>query len=417
MKHTISVQMFGNFLIEYDGKPLNSDRMHRDGQFTRMMQVMLHYSESGIAKNRLEEYVVGEREIDEPHTALRVIVYKTKKKLEQLGLDGQNWIYLKDGMYYWTDEIEVAEDARIFERRYEQAEAIGQQDETGAEEKLQLYLEACYLYKGDFLHNYSGETWVAHEARHYREIFGKCVNNAAALLKEKKDWKTLEELGRYAANVEPLNNWEILTMEALVETGRSDEASNFYSEVEDYYLKECGAYPSVHLMEIFEKYSDQMSYSHEILEDIQMKMDEGDISQIRGGYFCSYPVFRGIYQTSVRMMGRTGIPVYLMLCTLVDKDGKQMQSEAEINRYSGQLKDSISESIRRSDVYVKYGKIQFLILLAGITHENCELVQNRINHRFRKKQPQAGSRYHVNSVICELSGMMQGDVDMISMRE
>lgn len=399
MKHTISVQMFGNFTMEYDGMPLNTDRMHKDGQFTRMMQVILHYSESGIAKNRLEEYVVGERDIDAPHTALRVIVYKTKKKLEELGLAGKDWIYLKNGMYYWTQDIEVVEDTRIFEEKYRQAEQLQDDDR---ERKLQLYLEACYLYKGDFLHNYSGETWVAQEARHYREIFGECVNNAVAIIKENKDWKLLEELGRFASRVEPLNNWEVLTMESLVETGRNDEAADFYSKVEDYYLKECGIYPSVRLMEIFEKYSDQLNHSYEILENIQMEMNEDEESKSKGGYFCSYPVFRGIYQTSIRLMERTGVPVYLMLCTLVDKDGKQIQSENEINRYSKQLKESIGESVRRSDVYVKYGKIQFLILLSGISRENCELVQNRINYKFRKKQPRAGIKYHVNSVICEL---------------
>ena len=29
----------------------------------------------------------------------------------------------------------------------------------------------------------------------------------------------------------------------------------------------------------------------------------------RGGYFCSYPVFRGIYQASIRIMKRTRVPV------------------------------------------------------------------------------------------------------------
>ena len=402
MKHTISVQMFGNFTIEYDGMPLNTDRMHKDGQFIRMMLVILHYSESGIAKNRLEEYVVGERDVDGPHTALRVIVYKTKKKLEQLGLAGQDWIYQKKGMYYWTKEIEVIEDTRIFEKKYQQAEAMQPQNAEEKERKLQLYLEACYLYKGDFLRNYSGETWVAHEARYYRDIFGKCVNNAAICIKEKKDWKTLEELGRQAARVQPLNNWEILTMESLVETGRNDEAADFYSKVEDYYLKECGIYPSVNLMEIFEKHSNQMNHSYEILENIQREMVEDEEAENTGGYFCSYPVFRGIYQTSIRLMERTGVSVYLMLCTLVDREGKQIQSEREINKYSRQLKECISESVRRSDVYVKYGKIQFLILLSGISRENCELVQSRINYKFRKKQPKASIKYHVNSVICEL---------------
>ena len=116
MEHKIKAQMLGNFSMEYDGKPLASERMHRDGQFTRMMQVILHFSETGISKEKLEEYVVGERDMGNPHTAIRVIVYKTKKKLEQLGLQGENWIYQKDGMYYWTSDITVIEDAKEFEK-------------------------------------------------------------------------------------------------------------------------------------------------------------------------------------------------------------------------------------------------------------------------------------------------------------
>lgn len=54
-----------------------------------MMQALIHYSDCGIAKDKLEEIVIGERDIDAPHTALRVIVYKTKQKLAQLGLPGK----------------------------------------------------------------------------------------------------------------------------------------------------------------------------------------------------------------------------------------------------------------------------------------------------------------------------------------
>ena len=120
MKHTILVQMLGNFRMEYDGKPLCAERMHRDGQFVRMMQAILYFAKKGISKDKLEEYVVGELEMGVPHTALRVMVYKTKKKLKELGVEGENLIYLKDGMYYWTDEIEVASDAAEFRKKYEQ---------------------------------------------------------------------------------------------------------------------------------------------------------------------------------------------------------------------------------------------------------------------------------------------------------
>lgn len=372
MTHTIKVQMFGNFRMDYNGAPFVADKMHKESQFNRLMQAMMHYSTSGIAKDKLEEIVIGERDIDAPHTALRVIVYKTKQKLSQLGLPGKDLIYLEGGIYYWTPDIEIDEDAARFERYFRETEELdkqlseihqsinnadGNDTDGGAaadkaseieNRKLELYMKAFYLYKGEFLAPYTGETWIAQEARRY------------------------------------------------------DEASKYYSEVVDYYLKECGIYPSASLMEILERYSNQMNHTYEILENIQEGMNEHNEEGNKGGYFCSYPIFRGIYQASARIMKRTTVSVYLMLCTLVDKDGKQIQSEMEMNKYSRQLKECIGVSIRKSDIYAKYGKLQFLILLVGTNRENCEIVQKRINRQFKSRHPRASVKYHVNSVICEL---------------
>ena len=417
MTHTIKVQMFGNFRMDYNGAPFVADKMHKESQFNRLMQAMMHYSTCGIAKDKLEEIVIGERDIDAPHTALRVIVYKTKQKLAQLGLPGNDLIYLENGIYYWTPDIEVDEDAASFERCFKEAQELDMQFATDKavenkaaenkvteieDRKLELYMKAFYLYKGEFLASYTGETWIAQEARRYHIIFVQCVNEAADILRRKKSFKSLEKLGIYAAKADPFNEWETLVMEAMVETRRYDEASQYYSEVVDYYLKECGIYPSASLMEILERYSNQMNHTYEILENIQEGMNEHNESGYEGGYFCSYPVFRGIYQSSARIMKRTGVSVYLMLCTLVDKDGKQIQSEMEMDKYSRQLKECIGESIRKSDIYAKYGKLQLLILLVGTNRENCEIVQKRINRQFKKRHPRASVKYHVNSVICEL---------------
>ena len=394
MTHKIKVQMFGNFRMDYNGAPFVADKMHKESQFNRLMQAMMHYSTSGIAKDKLEEIVIGERDIDAPHTALRVIVYKTKQKLSQLGLPGKDLIYLEGGIYYWTPDIEIDEDAARFERYFRETEELdkqlseihqsinnadGNDTDGGAaadkaseieNRKLELYMKAFYLYKGEFLAPYTGETWIAQEARRYHEMLVKCVNEAAGILRRKKSFKELEKFGTYAVKADPFNEWETLVMEAMVETRRYDEASKYYSEVVDYYLKECGIYPSASLMEILERYSNQMNHTYEILENIQEGMNEHNEEGNKGGYFCSYPVFRGIYQASARIMKRTTVSVYLMLCTLVDKDGKQIQSEMEMNKYSRQLKECIGVSIRKSDIYAKYGKLQFLILLVGTNREN-----------------------------------------------
>lgn len=326
MTHKIKVQMFGNFRMDYNGAPFVAEKMHKESQFNRMMQALIHYSDCGIAKDKLEEIVIGERDIDAPHTALRVIVYKTKQKLAQLGLPGKNLIYLEGGIYYWTPDIEIEEDAAEFEKLYNEACALEKQmpqesesAETVCDERikeiednmLELYVKALYLYKGEFLVAYTGETWIAQEARRYHTMFEKIINEAAYILRKRKQFKGLEKIGVYAAKVDPFNEWEELIMEAMVETRRYDEAEELYTDVVDYYLRECGIYPSSRLLEILEKYSNQMNHAHEILENIQEGMNEQEETE-RGGYFCSYPVFKGIYQASIRIMKRTRVPVYLI---------------------------------------------------------------------------------------------------------
>ena len=239
MTHKIKVQMFGNSRMDYNGAPFVAEKMHKESQFNRMMQALIHYSDCGIAKDKLEEIVIGERDIDAPHTALRVIVYKTKQKLAQLGLPGKNLIYLEGGIYYWTPDIEIEEDAAEFENLYNEACALEKQmqqepesAETVCDEQtkeiedrlLELYVKALYLYKGEFLAAYTGETWIAQEARRYHTMFEKIINEAAYILRKRKQFKGLEKLGVYAAKVDPFNEWEELIMEAMVETRRYEEA-------------------------------------------------------------------------------------------------------------------------------------------------------------------------------------------------
>lgn len=90
------------------------------------------------------------------------------------------------------------------------------------------------------------------------------------------------------------------------------------------------------------------------------------------------------------------------LCTLEDEEDRQVQSETKINKYSRQLKKCVGESIRYSDIYTSYGKVQFLIMLIGIKREDCEIVKKRINRQFAKKNPRVAEKYHVNSIVCEL---------------
>lgn len=87
MTHKIKVQMFGNFRMDYNGAPFVAEKMHKESQFNRMMQALIHYSDCGIAKDKLEEIVIGERDIDAPH-AEYIKLYHNVKNIQKLILDG-----------------------------------------------------------------------------------------------------------------------------------------------------------------------------------------------------------------------------------------------------------------------------------------------------------------------------------------
>ncbi len=391
---TLYVQMFGNFQMRYNGHPLTGEKM-RDTHFTSLMQVLLHNVKSGVSRDYLEDVLLGDRDVENRHQALQTIVYKAKKKLEKMGLPKENYIALEKGIYHWTPHIPVSEDAAVFDRLCSQAAGC-QEDEA----KLRLYLEACYIYKGEFLSTYIGVLWAGAEARRYHKQFFGCVEEAAAILRGKEDWYRLEELGRYVTEIAPFSDWESLVMEALVESGRYEEAQKLYADTVDTYIKERGIYPSGKILEAMEHLGNQMKHSYEVLDQIQRKLQE-DSRDILGGYQCSYPVFQGIYHMVNRLMERGGQSVYLMLCTLVDGKGNPMKEGERLEEMSLRLNEAIKHSIRHGDIFNQYGSGQFLILLVNTTRENCDIVEKRISHNFMVGRQRTSVQYHVNSVICE----------------
>lgn len=392
-KEVLRIKMFGNFSMMYGGISLLGKKVS-ETQFTYLMQILLHNKETGISRERLEELIFGDRDIKNVHHAMQSIIYNAKNKLKKSGLPDANYIKQEKGIFYWTDEIPVVKDTAEFETLCREA------DETeNVDDKLQLIFDACHRYSGEFLAANAGIVWVAAEARRYRKMFYRCVEYAAQILREREDFMQLEKLGRYASGIAPFADWECLTMEALIGMGRYEEAIDLYAATVDMYFQERGIRPSEKMMESLSRLENQMTHPCEMLETIQDKlMEEGEH---RGGYMCTYPVFRGIYRMVTRMMERGGQSVYLMLCTIVDSKGNPMKDGEQLDDLSDRLGDAIRRSIRQGDAINRYGKGQYLVLLVNTTYENCSIVKKRINSNFLIGRQRTGVKYHVSPVRCK----------------
>lgn len=228
------------------------------------------------------------------------------------------------------------------------------------------------------------------------------METASAIFRDKKDWKALEGLGEYVSRVEPYCNWEILTMEAIIKSGHHQEAMDYYNRIVDKYLKECGIYPSTELLEMMDYHAIEEVHADNILDNIKEKMFD-DSDKPSGGYFCSYPVFRGIYQFSCRRMERNNYVTYLMLCSLVDKEEKLIADKQTPDSLMEILKESIAGSIRKSDIFMQYSGCQYLLLLVLNDEAEADLVEERINQAFMEKEKSKKKKYRIHCSFAEIS--------------
>ena len=388
------VRMLGGFSVLWNGKLVAGGSKGSESQMNDLLQILLHDRGHGVSRDRLEQLLFEDRDMSNVHHALQSVIYNTKKKLQKAGLPPDvNYIEQRSGVFFWTDALAVEEDAAEFERLFSAAEAAEDPDE-----KLALYMDAAHCYSGEFLPSKTAVIWVAQEARRLKGMFCRCVESAAEILRKNEDFFQLEDLGLLASSIDPLADWESLTMEALVSLGRLEEARRLYDDTEQYYFNEQGLRPSQRLMDQFARLGAEERRQYAALDVIQSELT-GREDRAAGGYVCNYTVFTGIYRMLERMLERGGQSVYLMLCTVVDGKGNPMRDGPALEELTRRMGDAVRHSIRRGDAMCQYGRGQYLALLVNTTRENCAVVQRRINERFIIGRQRSKIEYYVNSMF------------------
>lgn len=124
----LQVKTFGSFSMIYDGKSLFGRKVG-ETQFASMMQMLIHERKKGVSRDRLEQELFGEREVENVHHALQSVIYNAKKRLEKAGLyrEKQNYTQLEHlGVYAsniepFSDWEVLTMEAMVALGRYEEA--------------------------------------------------------------------------------------------------------------------------------------------------------------------------------------------------------------------------------------------------------------------------------------------------------
>ena len=185
-------------------------------------------------------------------------------------------------------------------------------------------------------------------------------------------------------------------MEALIARGRNLEALDLYQQVTAMYLDEMDMQPPERIQECLHQMNSAIQKRTEDVERIRGELRE---EMKKGAYFCSYPSFVDSYHIMERGSERTGRSGCLMLCTIMDADEKIFMDRKRLGPIAKQLESALQEMLRREDIFTRYNRSQYLIILSGIQEKDCAALVERVDTCFRKRAGEQGIHisYHTIS--------------------
>ena len=132
-ENVLYVRMLGGFSVQWNGKLIAGGSKANNSQFAYLLQILIHNRDRGVTRDRLEELLFEDRDMSNIHHALQSVIYNAKKKLAHAGLPPVNYIEQRKGVFFWTKEIPLVEDAACFEELYRQAERAAKAEEEPEE--------------------------------------------------------------------------------------------------------------------------------------------------------------------------------------------------------------------------------------------------------------------------------------------
>lgn len=366
MKNILKVRMLGGFTLEYKGKELVLDR-NNVSKTTQLFQLLLlHTQDGGISKAALIDALYGRSDVENKNGSLNNTIFRLRKQLHQY-----KWwnVYLGPGYRNFSRRMRLQADDRISTSRKSQ------------KTKMEIYAKAWKLYTGEFLPDMMGEDWAAVENIACRDMYFDCVEELCHYLKTEEKFEELYRVAHSAAEIYPFYDWQIWEIDSLIGMSRYKDGLDVYKRTTKLMFEELGLSPSAGMLERFKLMGERTSQAAGAIEDIKYRLREKE--SIEGAYYCTYPSFVDVYHVFGRMMERTGMSVFLMLCTL---NFINIETDDENQKYYSELlRESIQKAVRKGDFYTRYNIQQYLVMLIGITQENCTLVSKRINKEFNKR--------------------------------
>ena len=380
--------MFGGFCISYDHKPIQLERSSAT-KAAQLLEYLIYNRHKKIPRDDLINILYNNEDIDNPANNLKVNLFRLRKLLSASHLPNEDYISLKSRMYSFNCNLPLEIDCEEFEKFVISA----RDNKISDEEKLVLLQRAIELYRGEFLPMISNEPWVIIESVRFFNLYKECISNSCEILKSLGNYNLMLEICNRAVHVYPFDeDMHLLRIGCLVDMKRYDDALAAYSETTNLFFEEFGVAPSEKMLLLYKQMTNNVQFNSSTVDMIKEALIEKERTE--GAYYCNYLGFLDSYRFISRVIERNGQSLFLSLFTITNTKHNLLEPGEKLKEAAASLHEVICDSLRRGDLYTRYSPNQFLVLLIGINFENCAIVADRINARFKYDKKLRGVRLH-----------------------
>jgi DNA-binding SARP family transcriptional activator len=384
-EYVLQVKMFDGFSMGNDVCEYRQDNK-RAKQVSALIAYLIANRDAEITKTKLVDALWPDESSDNPDGALRNLVYRARAELKKFfPYENIECILRKNDTYIWNPQVEMIADIDLFEQYHRAA-----YNSTDHEARYMNYIRAIETYKGDFLPEFSGNSWVMFRAMYYGRRYIESVLAVCEYLMEKERYQDVIELCEKATKIEQvyekIHEFYLRALEAL---GEIQRAIDYYYYVVDLLYCKLGVEVSESLRAIYSRIIEKLPEYQVNIEKLENRLKDSDV--LEGSYYCNYEVFKSIYQVNVRAVRRSRGPRYLVLLTIEEEIAGTIRSESYKEEMST-LRKVIHQQLRKNDVFTQFSATQYSLILSAQSEENCEVAIGRIVDKFKQKNKVAGIR-------------------------
>ncbi len=376
MIKTIKVEMLGGLSVWADGEPVLDGSAKINKPWQVFCFLVLNRT-APCSASRLIDALWADEELTDPANVLKNTVYALRREFKGAATPKQSPILFENGGYICNSAINFEVDAEIFEQIIKKAAGEGEQ-------KTETLMRAVEMYTNEFLPQLEAEAWVMPLALYYKQLFSSSVQQLCNMLHEQERYNELLETATAASRVDPLEeSYYAYTFRALYALKMYRAIIPAYNKTVRIFAEELNVQPSEEIRNIYAAAAEQVDSIEQDIMIIKNDLREvvGENEPVSGPLYCTYDVFKYMYQMVARSSERAGGSVVIVLLTLRGKDGASLPSKA-LSTAMNQVKSLILGGVlRKSDTVARYSKSQYIIMLTVEKTGSAEMVTQRIEKK------------------------------------